>query len=323
MKKDKNSKLFEWVGGKTWLGEELRNINNTILNNNKNIEYYIEPFVGSMGSFLEVFSILKENGITNFILNDINSSIIYTYEEIKKDYKSLFNEYYKIEKEFHKLIPGDAFSLHKTKDKDFLKLFLQPAYSFYLSKRFEYNELRKEKNKYKHRISVLFLFLQKHCFNGIYRENFKGEMNTSFDWSCYHLNFLDEKLKVFENFSKIFNENNFIFYNEDVNFIIDKYKNKNALWYFDPPYLTNNALIKENKYNEKEFDLAQQLKLIDNIKSLDNVIYSNHDLVILEDELIKDNFEIKKVLRNNNVAGKVENRKNKISEILAYKTKGI
>ena len=305
------NKLFNWIGGKKWLAKEL----NEVFNNYSNIDCYVEPFAGGLGSFFFTLDSLKKIKVKKVYLNDINNTIITTYKLIKEDYKSVYKRYEEIEIEYKKTIPEVAFKLHKTKDKQELKELLQESRDYYNKIKSQFN---KEKDKDSLESISLFLFLAHHCFNGVYRENSKGEFNTPYNWECGVPN-LESKLKLLEYYSKVFNEMHIYFFNMDcfsfMDYVLEK--EDNILLYCDPPYL--NIETGENKYNKEHFGKQEQMKLLEYYKKFNNVVFSNHFYKLFENFCNKNNFKYKKCYRTNIMSSKNETRAKKVSEILAYK----
>lgn len=307
-------KLFKWIGGKKWLSSDLNQIFKNALSSN-NVDTYIEPFAGGLGSFLFTLDTLKDGGIKNVILNDINSNIINLYSQIQKNPKPLFNLYWKLESDYQKTIPAVAKSLHHIKNKEELRPHLSDARSFFENVRSDYNSIQDKENIQK---AVMFLFIVKHSFNGIYRENNKGFCNSPFNWQQG----LFDKAKVlnaFNVYNKIFNEFNIKFYNKDVFTFIEENKNKSnhSLFYFDPPYLNESS--NENQYNKDHFTLEHQKQLLNEYSQLKQVVFSNHYIDIFKDFCQQEGFEYQEILRNNIMSPKSKDEKSKISEILAAK----
>lgn len=308
------NKLFKWIGGKKWLAEDLDSIFKEALQN-KNIDTYIEPFAGGLGSFLYTINTLKDNGIKNVVLNDLNSNLINLYLNIQKNPKQTFNLYWKIETAYQKTVSNEARLLHYHKDKDKLKPLLLEARSYFEEIKDKYNSSQTGLEK-----SVMFLFLVKHCFNGVYRENLSGKFNTPFNWKSDIYN-KEKVLKTFETYNQIFNNFNISFINEDVFSVINNnLNNKNkSLFYFDPPYMNDND--KENKYNKDHFTKNDQIKLLEIYKNLDNVIFSNHYLELFKDFCEKENFNYQEVFRKNHMNPNSKSNNFNVSEILAFKVK--
>lgn len=307
------SKLFNWIGGKKWLSKDLNEIYNDILKN-KNVKTYVEPFAGGLGSFLYTLESLKNYNIEKYVLNDVNETIINIYQEIKEDYSNLFEDYWKIEEAYAKTVPVEVFSLHKTKDKEQIKILLLKSRDFYECQKRIFNDL-----KFKDMKSSLahFLFLSQHSFNGVYRENSSGGFNTPYNWEAGVLK-REDRLNIFKEYNQIFNSINLVFHNKSAFELIDEFKKeKDVMFYLDPPYL--NEVIGENKYNKDHFGINEQKILLSKIKEMNNVIFSNHYLDIFKDFCKENNFKYKEVFRSNLINSDPLKRKEKVSEILAYR----
>lgn len=307
------TKLFNWIGGKKWLAPELNRVYSKY--SSRNIEYYAEPFCGGLGSFLFSIDKLSELGIKKVFLNDINGTLIRTYNHLKNDKEELFSIYKSLELDYLNTIPEEAYSLHKKKDKERIKILLNEANEYYKIIRKKFNDSKDNHNLL---TTAMFLFLAEHCFNGVYRENNKGEFNTPYNWETGKVNF-DSKKAIFDQYNDIFNNLNIEFSNLNAfDFLssLEKYKNT-LLLYCDPPYL--NEYIGENKYNKEHFDLEQQIVLLEEMKKFNHVVFSNHFYDIFIAYSVTNNFKYEKHFRNNIMNPKSNERKHKISEILAYK----
>lgn len=292
--------LFKYIGGKTWLRDRLQESVRGVLKH-KNIDTYIEPFVGGLGSFLSVEDILFQGGVRNIILNDINNTIIGVYELIKKDPWIIIGEIKQLEWQWMKTVPVIEPGLTHTKEQ------LMEAEKFYKKIRLSFNEYKGSALSCQ---AARLVFLQKHSFNGIYRENMKGEHNTPFNWSGKRT---DEDLfeRVME-LNRVFKKFNILFSSTSYEKI--DYNHENALYYLDPPYI--NEKMTENKYNKNHFGKEQQLDLIERIKS-STFIYSNHASKILLDKFENmDGVVVKTVVRKNIMSAKASTRKNDKKEIL-------
>lgn len=305
MEHKKVKTLFKYIGGKGWLKENLRKEVLRLVNL-KNPIAYVEPFTGGLGAFLGVYDILLDGGVKTIYLNDINHKLINFYKEVNSRHEELIKEYISIEKEFANTIPEKAKILHPIKDKEQLKKLLTNSDSFFKNIR---NKFNKEEDTLKS--SAQLLFLQKHCFNGIYRENLSGQYNTPFNWDAKTVSEeqIREKIKnvveVFAQFKIEFSIGSF----ENMNF------KKDALYYLDPPYINEN--IVENRYNKDSFGIDKQKLLIEKI-SLVPFIYSNHDNPLLIDEFLKKskNIRVEKIARKNIISASIESRKADKIEIL-------
>jgi DNA adenine methylase len=303
--------LFNYIGGKGWLKEKLRTEISELLKNNKVLDTYVEPFSGGLGAFINVYDILLDSGIKKVILNDINIKIINFYRIVKESPDLLIQEYVLIENKYKKLIKEETKKLHKTKDKEKIKKDLIDASNYFIESRKIFNKLEPDNIK----SAAYLLFLQNHCFNGVYRENGSGFYNTPFNWDCkiFEEDKITKKIKdvheVFNLFDVEFKSVSF----EDIEY------NNNSLYYLDPPYINEDELV-ENKYNKSGFNADTQLKLINLIKKT-KFIYSNHkhNLLLNEFEKLKDKIVIYEIGRKNIISASNESRKKDKLEILVIK----
>lgn len=309
-----DGKLFKWVGGKKWLSPILNDIYSENIKLNE-YKYYIEPFSGGLGSFLFTLPMLVEKGIETVILNDINSTLINTYKSIKNKKNKVFKEYWKLETEYKKTIPLEAFKLNSKEDKATIKKLLEDAKIYFYSIRTRFNEIKGTSSVEE---VACFLFLSQHSFNGLYRENLSGFYNSPYNWETGCPN-KTKKRELIEQYSNIFKTFNIIFENKDVFKFLKKYKkySKEAVFYFDPPY--KNKDIAETKYNKDHFCHKSQDLLLKEYKELDNVLYSNHYLQEFENFSKENGFEIRDVYRVNVMNSDVSKRSEKKKEILSYK----
>ena len=302
MIKEKTKPLFKYIGGKSWLRDELRKGVSECLDNKK-VLTYIEPFAGGLGSFLGIYDILLEKNVKNVILSDINETLIFTYQTIKDNPEEFIQEFLLIESKFVDCINENWKNI---KDKNELKIQLKEAEQFF-------NKIKKDFNINKSVVDVKqsarLVFLQKHAFNGVYRENSKGGYNTPFNWSGS--NMLDSIEMKVTNMNILFNKFNLKFITQSFE-LIDY--NQDTLYYLDPPYI--NEEIGENKYNKNIFSIDTQINLINKIKDV-SFIYSNHKSEILVKELHKiSKVKIQEINRKNIMSASSESRKEDKVEIL-------
>lgn len=296
--------LFKYIGGKSWLKNELSIELNKILSFNPKLDTYVEPFAGGLGAFLGIYETLIQYNVKNVILADINLGLINIYGHIYKEKDVLIDNIISIERNFLNFIPDNIKTIT---DKIEIKNLLKGAEQFF-------KEIRKDFNHHKNENTIIqssrLIFLQKHSFNGVYRENSKGEYNTPFNWSGSSMlgtieNRVNELFDVFNLFNIQFITESY----QKIDYSIDN------VYYLDPPYI--NEQIIENKYNKDSFDLKEQLSLIEAIKNL-NFIYSNHYSEVLIKELKSNpNIDIKKIPRKNIMSSNAETRKTDKFEMLA------
>jgi len=248
----KTAKPFlKWAGGKTQLIHEIeRNLPSNI---NKETYTFIEPFAGSGAIMFWILN--KYPNIKNAIINDINTDLTDCYLAIKSNVDELIDILGKWEKEYHNL----------TDDLEVRK-------EYYYEKRTIYNSRTSKKLKQ----SALFIFLNRTCFNGLYRVNRKNEFNVPIGsykkpQICNSENLLAVS-KLLQRVTVLNGD-----YSETI-----KHTSDNTLFYFDPPYKPLSETSSFNSYSKDEFDDKQQIRLKEFCDKLDNEkhqwILSNSDV---------------------------------------------
>lgn len=297
--------LFKYIGGKTWLKNHLRQELVHVLESTK-IKKYVEPFAGGLGAFLSIYDLLLSHNIIDVTLNDINARLINLYRDVKNSPIELLDLYMVLEQGFAKTVPQAFFKLDAKKDKEEIKKILAKADEYYKKIRNDFNS-----SPISLETSAKLLFLQKHCFNGIYRENSSGQYNTPFNWDGKSFSRESVETKI-NDIKFVLDQFNITFSNES--FADLSYQNEVA-YYLDPPYI-NDDLI-ENKYNKDLFGFTQQKELIEKISTV-SFIYSNHFNEKLMDEFNKYSLDlfVRKIERKNIIAASTNSRKNPKTEIL-------
>ena len=172
--------------------------------------------------------------ITRAIINDINKELICTYRVIKSDVEELILELTRIQTEY-------------------LALDDVARKNYYLSQRKRYNG----RNSSDIETAALFIFLNRTCFNGLYRVNSKGEFNVP------HGRYKNPKICDAETLradSAIL---------QQVEILCGdfaqtgKYADNNVLYYFDPPYRPLTETSAFTSYAKDGFDDAEQTRLRD------------------------------------------------------------
>lgn len=136
--------FVKWAGGKRQLIPQIRERMPEKYND------YYEPFVGG-GAV--IFDLLPANAM----INDINKALINTY-------RTICNEQDAFLKEVNRL------------DND----MWEDGKKYYYSIREHYND-KLMRSEYDVELAALFVFINKHCFNGLYRVNGKGLFNVPYN----------------------------------------------------------------------------------------------------------------------------------------------
>lgn len=277
--------IFKYIGGKTWLAPKLNVIIDDYLKSNKNITTYSEWFCGALGAFLGSYETLIRNNIFNIELNDINRNIVNLYRliNIGGGITDLINHYIVLEDQFHYLIPQNTYELNTATDKIIIKDNLKYANEYYKQVRDDYNfNLDINSNKQLARL----LFLLKHGFNGLYRENSKGFYNTPFNWNTTLIKEEDLLTKL-NNLYKVFSYFEINFHNQSFENLTT---NSSTLLYLDPPYIEYTKDSGKNNYSKTGFNLDKQYELINKIKN-SHFIYSNYAVEDLTNKFNHVNIE--------------------------------
>lgn len=222
--------FIKWVGGKSQLIEQLEfRLPNDFISW-KDVTY-IEPFVGG-GAML--FHMLQHFPcITKAVINDINPDLITCYRTVRDNPQRLIESLKNIEDEYY--------SLNNDDDRK----------AFFLSVREKYNtkELDDVDN------STYFIFLNRTCFNGLYRVNKSGMFNVPFGrYANPTICDPDTIIKDSELLQGV------EILNGDFESTIE-YATGNTLFYFDPPYrpLSDTSAFKE--YSKDGFNDLEQVRL--------------------------------------------------------------
>lgn len=298
-----NAKPFlKWAGGKTQLLEQFNDFYPKELKEGK-IKTYIEPFIGGGAVF---FSLQAKYDFEKIIVNDINKNLVITYKVIQSNVDRLID----ILRKTHDIY-------HDNEDMEFKE-------KIYYKEREKFNA---ENNSITTDIfteewiehAARMIFLNKTCFNGLYRENKKGGFNVPFG-KRKNAPILDEgNLKeVNKALKKV------IILNGDFT-KVEEYMDKNTFMYIDPPYrpLSNTSNFKD--YSSTEFNDESQIRLGNwvrevSIKRGTKIMLSNSDPKNTNEEddffdELYSGFKIERVraVRNINSKG---NGRGAISEIL-------
>lgn len=222
----KNVKPFiKWAGGKSQLLNEIR------LKYPQKIDRYCEPFVGGGAVLLDILANLNPGEV---IINDINSSLINTYHQVQKNVELLISQLEDMQAEFW------SADIEKRK-------------IIYMQNRDRFNRLMNDNDCVEK--AALFIFLNKTCFNGLYRVNRKGQFNVPIGsykmppiCDAENLRYISVLLKDVE--IKCGD------YKYCADFIED-----NTFVYIDPPYRPLTVTASFTSYNENEFGDKEQIEL--------------------------------------------------------------
>lgn len=231
--------FVKWAGGKNSLIPQITKYYPFELKNGF-IERYIEPFVGGGAVLIDI---LQKYEIKEAYAFDINIDLINCYNVIKNNVEELINELDK-------------------KEKNFIALNDEERQNYFYDIRAEYNSY-KLNDKLDVKRASEFIFLNRTCFNGLYRVNKDGKFNVPCGkyknptiCDSNNLRNLSELIK------------NVIFEYGDYR-KSEKYVNNNTFVYFDPPYRPLSATSGFTSYTKEDFNDDNQKELANYFYKLD------------------------------------------------------
>lgn len=252
--------FLKWAGGKTQLITDIEKSLPKKITNSKFT--YIEPFVGSGAILFWMLNNFPK--LEKAIINDINSDLINTYKTIASNPKELISILKDLQSDFHFLQDNEE------KKKE-----------YYYKNRELYNTRRTDNTTQ----AGLFIFLNRTCFNGLYRVNSKNLFNVPMG-SYRAPTICDEQniLSVSNALQKV------ELLNGDYTQTL-KHATSNTFFYFDPPYKPLSQTSSFNSYAKDEFNDAEQIRLRDFCNKLDSLkhkwMLSNSDV---KGKDLKDDF---------------------------------
>ncbi len=250
--------IVKWVGGKTQLLEQIKE--RLPLNFNQySYQKYFEPFFGGGAVLLDL-------NPTNAIVSDINPELINMYLQVRDHVDDVIDELTRLDSCHEKY--------HTPKD-------------FFYIVREEFNSNLGSGTTDQ---AARFIYLNKHCFNGLYRVNSKGEFNVPFNGKLSGRSFDPDHLRDIS--TKLWSVE---IRCEDFTAAV-KDAGTNDFVFFDSPYAPITA-TSFTDYTKEGFSYDDHVRLSDLFKELTNrgcyCMLTNHDTPLIR-ELYKD-FRIETV----------------------------
>ena len=258
-----------------WVGGKRQLMFELLKNMPKSYNRYFEPFIGGGALFFELQP-------DNAYISDMNEELINLYSVVRDSVDELIED----------------LSKHEVSKEYFLEIRN-------IDRTEKYAELSNVER------ASRFIYLNRTCFNGMYRVNSKGEFNVPFG---HYKN------------PRIIDENNLLNCSEllkkteikcaDFTEILTKVK-KGDFVYFDPPYVPLNETSSFTSYTKEGFDIDMQFKLRDVCDELDSMsvkfMLSNSDTKLVNE--LYSNYKIKKVFASRQINANADGR-GKITEVL-------
>ena len=229
--------FLKWAGGKTQLLEEFTKRIPKELSEGK-LPVFIEPFIGGGAVFFHFNSLFEFDECHIF---DINEELILAYTVVRNNVEDLIDNLRDIEKDF--------FSKDDSGRKE-----------FYYNLRDEFNRQKSAINFHQfekawiNRAAYL-IFLNKTCFNGLYRVNNQGEFNVPFgkykNPKILNTDLLRLDSEILQNTTIHLGD-----FTDSFQYVSD-----NSFVYFDPPYRPLNETSSFTQYSKNGFNDSEQERL--------------------------------------------------------------
>ena len=233
--------FVKWAGGKGSLIPQLTNFYPYQLKDGT-ITKYVEPFVGGGAVLIDI---LQKYEVKEAYAFDINIDLINCYNVIKNDVNELIIKL-------------------KQMESDFLDLDSDDREKYFYDVRKEYNSYKISEDEISTKRAAEFIFLNRTCFNGLYRVNRKGKFNVPFG--------------KYKN-PRICDSNNLTNLSGLLKNVVFKYGDytkssecidNTTFVYFDPPYRPLSVSSAFTSYTKENFNDDNQKELASYYRELDS-----------------------------------------------------
>jgi DNA adenine methylase len=285
--------FIKWAGGKRQLIPEINKLLPTNINNASNLTY-VEPFIGG-GAFMFWF-LQRYPNVKRAVINDINTDLTTAYQVVKDEPLFLIAELAVLQRQYYAL-PDEE------------------------SKRLFYNEMREIFNSRTGnpvKQAALLIFINKTCFNGLYRVNSINKFNVPF--GKYAQPLICDKDTIITNSQLL---KRVQVYNTDFCNVAN-YVSGQGIFYFDPPYKPISQTSSFNSYSADSFGDAAQERLASLCRTLSKQghlwILSNSDVKNTNPEnnyfeKLYEGFFIRRIKARRSINSKGDSR-GEINELL-------
>jgi len=294
---DINVKPFlKWAGGKDKLFKQLERYLPTEIQNNS-IKSYYEPFLGGGAVF---FKLIQSCNFENVLLSDVNEELILVYKVIQNNVFELMEYLDQLKIKYLKL---------SNIDKEKYYYDLRAAYNY---QRFNINYQRY--SEFWIPRAAQMIFLNKTCYNGLYRQNLRGEFNVPFGKNYLPLIYESQNLECISLHLK-----NVTILSSDFEVILQNVP-KDSFVYLDPPYRPISKTSRFNDYYKLRFNETDNNRLVNSLNDLNKsgVKFMLNNSFSVDDQYIDKNYSsfVTSIIVANRMMSSQSNKRGKISEIV-------
>jgi len=240
----KMAPVLKWAGGKTQLLERITENMPTEYN------HYYEPFVGGAAVLFGISPLQA-------FVNDVNEQLVNLYTQLKNS----------VEKVIEKVNEMDALPCNK---------------ELYYAIRKQYND-KITRRDFDAECAALMIWINKHCFNGLYRVNSKGLFNVPYNNKVNGKSIDESNIRIISDYLR----------KADITITCLDFEKacdgveKGDFVYFDSPYVPESITASFTDYTMDGFNLADHKRLAALFKRLDGigakVMLSNNDVLFVRE----------------------------------------
>ncbi len=293
--------FLKWAGGKSQLLEQMTAyFPQDLIAGNMN--RYAEPFVGSGAAF---FRIAQTYQIQRYFISDINRELIAAYITIREDVEALIELLSEMQMEYVALSPEK-----------------QSAKFYHVREQFNRNLPKMDFGKFTEswiERTAQIIFLNRTCFNGLFRVNSRSEFNVPFGRYKNPLICASSNLRAV---SRVLQQTEI----QCGDFTLcEHFVDDNTFVYFDPPYRPISRTSSFTSYSDYDFDESAQNRLAAFYRYLDQkkhakLMLSNSDPKNQNphDHFFEENYELYRIarVRANRMINCDATKRGKIFELL-------